>query len=363
MAGSMKKLGIIIFLLILLPVLSSCEGLENSADLEYNYLNISADSQYGFETIEPDLGRYRYENGSIVEIDFQVAEGYSFLGWQGNDGDKVVESNSGQYRIKLDGDKSIEAALELNEYMFLNVRFGNEDPINKDELGNETHRISSDTNQIRFKFNNDIGTSEEAINIYFDNLSEDNQENGDDGLIASDNISIEDNLITVEISNSFFEENLGFGERYLVKGDRSDDSIRVSDIEGNSTRIEAFEVATETVQPESPFLSREKVSESEVELFWAPSLDNSVGYGDTYVSKYNIYRSNDKENFSNEVYDVKEVSNPEEVSEIVYNDDNLNNDEIYYYRVTAELDKEEYDVHWEDGNQESEFSNIVDTDF
>ncbi|MFW5790994.1 MAG: hypothetical protein ACOCWE_07075, partial [Bacillota bacterium] len=83
MADYLRKLGVIIFILILLPVLSGCDELQENTDIEYNYLNLSADNEYGVETIEPDLGRYRYEDGSIVEIDFEVADGYEFLGWQG----------------------------------------------------------------------------------------------------------------------------------------------------------------------------------------------------------------------------------------------------------------------------------------
>ncbi|MFW6301865.1 MAG: hypothetical protein ACOC1W_04990, partial [Bacillota bacterium] len=88
MADYLRKLGVIIFILILLPVLSGCDELQENADIEYNYLNLSVDNKYGVETIEPDLGRrdrgrYRYEDGSIVEIDFEVADGYEFLGWQG----------------------------------------------------------------------------------------------------------------------------------------------------------------------------------------------------------------------------------------------------------------------------------------
>lgn len=359
MSGYLKKIIIVAVAVLFLLVLSGCDNLKDDVDTNYSYLSISANNEYGVETIDPKLSRYRYEEGTIVDINLVVAEGFDFLGWQGSNGDDIVRTGSGQYQIMIIGDKSIEAAFELDEFMFLSLKLGNKDPINKDELvGSESHRIDHDTNEITLRFNNDLGTSADALKIYFESQADEDNEDEDtnEGLIDSRNISIEDNIITIEISDSFYEQELGFGEEYLIKGDRTDGSIRVSDIEGKSTRIESFEVATETVQPESPFLSIEKISESEIELFWTPSKDNKVGYGDTYVSRYNIYRSTDPDNFADQPYSQVGESKVEFP-------DSLENDKIYYYKVTAVLDKNEYELHWDDGNQESEASNIVDTDF
>lgn len=364
MSGYLKKFIIVAVAVLFLFGLTGCDNLKDDVDTNYSYLSISANNEYGVETIDPKLSRYRYEEGTIVDINLVVAEGFDFLGWQGSNGDDVVETGSGQYQIMISGDKSIEAALKLNEFMFLSLKLGNKDPIRRDQINSETHRIAHDTNEITLKFNNDLGTSEDALKIYFESQTDEDIENEDTngGLIDSRNISIEDNIITIEIADSFYEQELGFGEEYLIKGDRTDGSIRVSDIEGKSTRIESFEVATETVQPESPFLSIEEVSESKIELFWDQSKDNNVGYGDTYVSRYNIYRSTDQDNFSDQPYKVKELSSPEGKTVIEFTD-SLENDKIYFYKVTAVLDENDYKLHWDDGNQESEPSNIVDTDF
>ncbi|MFN2362956.1 MAG: hypothetical protein ABR596_01570 [Halarsenatibacteraceae bacterium] len=332
MPEHIKKFGILIIIITLLPVLSSCDSLQEDTELEYSYLSISADNEYGVQKVVPDLGRYRYEEGTIVDIEFDKVEGYDFLGWQGKDGEEVVAEN-GNYIIQMNDNKKIIAALELKEFKPLAIDFSGIEPIayeNAEEITGVLHNLE----EVKISFNNAL-YSDNELEIRIENTN-----NGDSNNIDSNNIEINENSIIISLldwRDGFFideeeEGNLKFAEEYqlIVETPYDHDNREYEDEE----LVVNFEV--EEPYPEVP--ENVRFDDDKAELSWRRSKENAkIDLNkEEYVNKYIVYKfvgeSNfEKENAAEEI--EVDVNNPADEKvirqKVEFQEDNI------YYRVIA----------------------------
>ena len=351
MAGYLKKLGVILILLVLLPVLSSCDGLQDEAEIEYNYLNISADNQYGVEQIEPDLGRYRYEDGAVVEIEFAEAAGYEFLGWEGDDGGDVAGSD-GDYSIQLDGDKNIRAALRLKEFKPLEIDFSGIEPIDyvdADDITGVPHNFEDVTiffNNALYP-DNELEVRIEKVNDNANDNDNDNSDNDqDEDIIEANNILIDDNKIEISLTDwrdRFFtdesqDEYLEFAEEYqlIVETPYDDYIIDVDNREYQNDEI-VVDFMVEEPYPETPENVRIERKGDDYEISWQRSRANAQIDVDEYVKEYRLYKFTGESDFTEDDADEEieiDVDNPDDKKVIRYEGE-IQDTENIYYRVKA----------------------------
>lgn len=104
---SKRKLFIsVLLILTLVFILAACDTAK-----EYT-LKISA-TEGG--TVNPKPGPHKYKENTVVDLKVTADEGYEFSKWEG-DKVAVVDAEKGEYRIKMDGNKSIKAVfVEITE--------------------------------------------------------------------------------------------------------------------------------------------------------------------------------------------------------------------------------------------------------
>lgn len=332
-----KKISVVVIVVVFLVVLSSCDFMQDDVNIEQSYLNISADNEYGVETLEPDLGRYRYEDGAIVDIDFAEAEGYEFLGWQGSDGDDVVKTDSGQYQIEIDGDMSINADLELTDFMILVVDFSGLEAIDYNEIS-DIDGVPHDLDSVELKFNNELHPDNELIARIKDSKADSDGDNLEDIEIDDDKIII--NL--VDWRDRFYldeddENYLEFGEEYeLTVGTNYSDNI----IDSNNKEIDEEEIVlnfiVEEPYPEIPDSVRLDNENGSYELSWHRSKENASIDVNEFVKEYIVYKFVGDSDFKEEDADkeiIVDVTNPDDKK--VIREGDLEAAENIYYRVKA----------------------------
>lgn len=117
---SKRKLFIsVLLILTLVFILAACDTAK-----EYT-LKISA-TEGG--TVNPKPGTHKYKENTVVDLKVTADEGYEFSKWEG-DKVAVVNAEKGEYRIKMDGNKSIKAVfVEITEEPGEPGEPGGEDP-------------------------------------------------------------------------------------------------------------------------------------------------------------------------------------------------------------------------------------------
>jgi len=385
-----KKAIIVVLLLLLVPALASCDFMrEEEEELEYVYLNIAQESSYGVETLEPEPGRYRYEEGAVVDIEFAEAEGWNFLGWQGDDGEDVAEENGDEYRIEMDDDKSIRADLEIEEFKGLEIDFDRIDPVDfadYAEPNEEVTDVPHNVEYISLEFNNRLHEDVvEDLEVEMkndnsnDNDNNDNDDDEDDHIIDIDNIAVEENHLVITIMDWrdrwFYvdedeDEYLEFGEEYSLTIEKSDEYIYDAD---SLKRIEPEKIEIDFVieqpYPERPADVNVEVLNGEVEVRWLRSEKNAKVDVNEYAEYYRIYKSTEMDKLEG-ITDGDEIDeNGVEIIDLHLDDEELQGEKVlrfedddvnldeeeYYYRVSAynEINDEIY---------ESVLSEMVSTD-
>ncbi|MFW5994429.1 MAG: hypothetical protein ACOCQF_04715 [Halanaerobiaceae bacterium] len=336
MTEKIKKIGILIVLIISIPVLSSCDSLQSDANLEYNYLNISADNEYGIENIEPGLGRYRYEKGTVADIKLSTTEGYASLEWQGEDRGDVVKEN-GNYIIQLDEDKKIRAALELEEFKPLEIDFSGIEPFAYEEADSVTG-VPHNLEEAIINFNNEL-YSDNELEIRIENVNSDESEDTED-VIEPHNIEIDENKVIISLLDwreRFYDEEedsyLKFAEDYRLIVETP------YDVDNREYQEEELVINFKVEEPYPEVPDNVRFDNDKSELSWWRSKTNAKIDLDKeeYVNKYIVYKFVGESNFEKKDADSKIeviVDNPAE-EDVIKKQLNIEEEEKIYYKVSA----------------------------
>ena len=330
----MNKLRLVLIILLSLG-LSACSDDELSNDSNRVYLEIEQSNPYGV-TITPGRGYFVYDKGTIANVELEVVTGYNFKGWQGPNGFEVVAvgSSNSQWKLNMDGDKSIRAELELENFVLDTTS-----PINGAD------DVPYNLNKIVLTFNNKLGIAPTYPQIKFFKVID-----SEDSLIDNSDFEIKDNQLVINLVRAFLE----FGEEYELEI-----TNRILDEEGRAFVVPNLKFKIETVDPETPFIGIDQVDvTNQLEIFWQRAKDNLKGLGDDYAVEYRIYRSSNDQEFSDEPYEIISLAEGDfqlDDLEISFREDiNGNLDlstNIYYYKVRAVNEH----------GKVSKFSNIVST--
>ena len=352
-----KKLTILLLILITTFTISACELGEEEE--ERFYLDLNVDNHYGIETLEPGVGRYIYDEDSVVDIELEPAAGYEFLGWQGEDGEDVADVNDTEFSITMDEDKSIKAGLELVEFKPNWINFDRLDEIAYDERA-EIENVPHNLQYVEFEFNNAVSEAND-LEVEIANDSGNNDE--DEEIIETDNITIADNEIIIDLVDwrgRFFvdedeEDHLEFAEEYEMTVENTTED-RIFDVNNEEIPQEKLDIdfVVEEPYPAIPTNVNLKAEDDYVELSWHRSRANAKIDVDEYVENYVIYKNIDDDDFEDqEELEEIEFAADENKQVLRFEDEDVNLDEnTYYYRVKA---VNEYD-------NESKMSETVSTD-
>ncbi|MFW6378301.1 MAG: hypothetical protein ACOCZY_02745, partial [Bacillota bacterium] len=337
MAEKIKKFGILIVLIILIPVLSSCDSLQGDADLEYSYLSISADNEYGIESIEPGLGRYRYEKGTVADIKLSLTEGYASLEWQGEDRGDVVKEN-GNYIIQLDEDKKIRAALELEEFKPLEIDFSGIEPFAYEEADSVTG-VPHNLEEAIINFNNEL-YSDNELEIRIENVNSDESEDTED-VIEPHNIEIDENKVIIsllDLIESIYDDEeegyLEFSEDYRLIVETP------YDVDNREYQEEELVINFKVEEPYPEVPDNVRFDNDKSELSWWRSKANAKIDLDKeeYVNKYIVYKFVGESNFEKEDADEEipvDVTSPEDKdNKVITKEVETQEEEKIYYKVS-----------------------------
>ena len=357
-----KKIAVAFLLLLLIPVFSACDIFQEEEEEERFYLDIALDNPYGVETFKPGPGRYIYDEDAVAELEFAEAEGWNFLGWQGDDGDEVAEEDDGEYSLVMNEDKSIKAALNLKEFKPLDIDFDGIDTLSyadREDIEGVPHNIS----YVRLKFNNALNENNEieAVirpeNDEEENNEEENEEeennNNEEEAIEPDEIEVQDNIITVSLTDwrdRFFvdeeeDEHLEFAQEYEMVVDEATSGDNIFDVENREIdeEIKASFVVEEPY-PGSPDDVNLKVENDTIELSWHRSRKNAKIDIDEFVEDYEIYKSEERDDLidadeidEDEVEIIEfNIEDPQDKKVLRYEDEDVDlAEEDYFYRIKA----------------------------
>ena len=212
-----KKLGLVLILAVILTAVVGCDNIQDTEKGERVYLNLGATNTYGVETLNPGEGRFIYDKNAVAEIEFASAEGYNFLGWEGEDKEALTEESDGHYKLKMNEDREIKANLELVDFKPLEVNFSGIDPVKYSELGQVTN-VPHNLEDVSIKFNNELHTDNELVVRIVEN------ENNNEDQVDSSQIEIADNKINITVADwidRFYSDDsndsyLKFGKEYTL---------------------------------------------------------------------------------------------------------------------------------------------------
>lgn len=363
-----KKLGFILILIVILTALVGCDNMQETENGERVYLNLGVSNTYGVETLNPGEGRFIYDKNAVAEIDFSSAEGYNFIGWEGEDRDALSKESDGQYILKMNDDREIKANLELVNFKPIEVNFSGIDPVKYSELGQVTN-VPHNLEDVSIKFNNELYQDNELI------VEIEKKTSGDVDEVDSNQIEIVDNNINIVVtdwidrfySDSDNDSHLEFGKDYILHVDTINENGNIFDV--NNKEIDeylAIDFSVEEPYPAVPENVNLDINNGTIELSWLRSKTNAKIDVKEYVSKYKIYKSTNKEYLKDKstieehgIVPQEKYVDPQKENPINWDDSDVNlemND--YYYRVIAIND---YDDDNEYDN-ESRLSEIVSTE-
>ena len=104
---SKRKLFISVLLILgLVLVLAACDTAKE--------FTLKIDATEG-GTVTPKPGTYKHPENTLVDLKVVADDGYEFTKWEG-DKVAIVDAEKGEYKIKMDGNKSIKAVfVEITE--------------------------------------------------------------------------------------------------------------------------------------------------------------------------------------------------------------------------------------------------------
>lgn len=337
-----KRIIIVFLLLITTFLLSACESSDesyanNESDLVY--LNISSNNSYGIKTLKPGSGRYAYNQGVIAEIEFFAEIGYEFIGWTGEDRDKVIEDEGGKYIINMNKDNNISLNLKLLEFMPLSIIFNDNTEIDySDNIINVPHNLEI----LTLKFNNKVNEANDLIATISPVSDSENEEIEE---LEPQSIEIEDNQIILNWKEDIFfevreDDYFEFGKEYkLILQQSTGEKVFDGDLNEVKDDIEINFIVEEPF-PETPQNVVLEINDNNnIEISWLRSKTNDKIDIEEYVELYRIYKYINKNNFDeNEADEVIEynVTNPNDniiLRKIDQNIDISKND--YSYRIQA----------------------------
>jgi len=367
-----KSIIIVVFILMLIPALAGCDMLEEDEEIEHVYLTVELENPYAVEILNPAPGRYKYEEGAVVDIELVENEGWNFLGWQGEDGDEVAarDKDAGKYSLVVSEDRAIEAELELKEFLGLKIDFDGVGAVDFAEHagpGGEVTDVPHNIEYIMLEFNNRLHENvvedlvveminDEANDGNDKENEEENDEENEEQLIDSDNIAVEENYLIITIRDWrdrwFFgdeEDYLEFGKEYSLLIDNSDEYIFDAD---SLKRIEPEKIEIDFVieqpYPESPADVNAEILNDRIEVRWLRSEKNAEVDMEEYAENYRVYRSSNQEDLEGvrdseeidkdqvEVFDLNVEEDLEGEKVLRYEDSEVElEEEDYYYRVSA----------------------------
>lgn len=361
-----KMIGLLLALFIILPVVVGCEVFkEEKTQSKPVYLNLGISNPYGIKTLEPGRGRFIYDKEAVADIELETAEGYNFLGWEGEDGTKVTKETESKYILQMNKDREINASLELKDFKPLQIDYKGIDPVSysqTDGLTNVPHNLEN----VSIKFNNKLHKDNELEATIVDN-------NQNEDAVDSDQIEIKDNFIQIALSDwrdRFYsdeeEDNyLEFGKEYILNVYEASTGTNIFDIKNNEIDKEiAVDFVVEEPYPAVPGNFTLEIEQGTVKLSWIRSKTNAKIDIEEYVKDYVIYKSKNKEELKDEdeidenKIEVININITDDLgidtdTKILRYEDNVNLDQNqYYYRIKAVNDY----------NNESRLSEIVGTD-
>jgi len=354
---TIRKILLLLLLLFMLPGLIGCE-FQYGEEVDYVYLDIDVENSYGVAEIEPGIGRFRYEKDSLAELKFSAASGYDFVGWQGEDGDKVSEGNEeGEYTLKLDNKMQIKAALDMLEFKPLEIDIDGVDAVSFDDRKDITdvpHNISN----IQLEFNNALNDNNEIEAEIIPANNESNDEN-DLETIEPEEIEVQNNEIIVSLTgwrDRFFadeeeDEHLEFGQEYKLTIDEATTGDNIFDVDNREIEdeIDLSFVVKEPYPAAPEDVSIRVEDDNLIELSWHRSRENAEIDIDEYVEIYRIYKSKDRdelletEEIDEDEVEVIEVSigdlnvdDPQDKKVLRYEDEAVDLlEDDYFYRIKA----------------------------
>lgn len=339
-----KKLGLVLILAVILTAVVGCDNIQNTEKGERVYLNLGTTNTYGVEILNPGEGRFIYDKNAVAEIEFASAEGYDFIGWEGEDKDALTEESDGHYKLKMNEDREIKANLELVDFKPLEVNFSGIDPVKYSELGQVTN-VPHNLEDVSIKFNNELHTDNELVVRIVEN------ENNNEDEIDSSQIEIVDNNINITVTDwidRFYSDDsndsyLKFGKEYTLHVETNNND-NIFDVELNEISEDlAIDFKVEEPYPEIPGSITLDINNGTVELAWLRSKTNAKIDKKEYVSEYKIYKSTNKDYLKDkgsinehnvEAIEITGVESGEKT--IRYEDQDVNLEQNnYYYRVIA----------------------------
>ncbi len=356
-----KKIVLLLFFFLIILTLIGCEMLQEEEKEKRVYLNIDVDNPYSVEKLQPGQGRYIYDKDAVAKIEFEHAEGYEFVEWQGEDGQKVVKKDSNNYNLLMSRDRKVKLGLELLEFKLTKLKFDGLDNIEEDFIEGIPHNLE----YVVFQFNNTVHQENEII------VEIENVDDGKIKQVESDNISIEDNKIIIDLvdwRDNFYvdeekENHLEFAQKYEMRVQNStNDNIFDINTEEIGKKAININFIVEEPYPETPGDINQDVENGVVKLSWLHSKTNAKIDNEEYVEDYIIYKNVNDDNFEDEDeleiinINIKEdlsVDSPQNKKILRYKDEDIDlENNNYYYCIKA---KNEYD-------NESRISEIVGTD-